>query len=83
MTAEVAGWIGFVVVIAGYAASIVRSDPAVFHAANAAGSLGIAASAFASRAWPNLALTAVFGAIGTAAFFAGVVRGDAEPTGEA
>jgi hypothetical protein len=62
--AEAAGWIGSFIALGGYALSVRRERPRIFHIANVVGSIGVGVSAFAVGAWPNLFLTACFGLIG-------------------
>lgn len=62
--AEAAGWVGTALVLGGYWLSIRRAAARWLHLGNAVGCLGTGWSAVAVGAWPNLALTATFGALG-------------------
>ncbi len=53
-----------VITLASYVLSVQRKAPRTFHLGNTIGVEGIAASAIAAGAWPSLAVTLSFGAIG-------------------
>lgn len=62
--AAAAGWAGTGVVVVGYVLSVRRETPLLLHRANAIGAFGTGWSAVEARAWPNLFITAMFGAVG-------------------
>jgi hypothetical protein len=61
---EALGWVGVVVVLTTYAASIRLRRPRLFHLGNVVGSVLIGAASWSVGAWPSLALNVAFGAIG-------------------
>ena len=64
--AQIAGWIGTVLIVAAYAAVTAKKadprDPLIL-AMNLLGAIGVGISVYALQAWPALALQLVWGGI--------------------
>jgi len=69
---EAIGWVGTFIAMGGYFLSVRQNDPRILHTANAISVWGIAASAIYAQAWPSLAITTFFGAVG----FWGLIKGE-------
>lgn len=69
---EAVGWVGTLIAMGGYFASVKRDNPVILHVANVIAFWGIAISAVWAGAWPSLAITTFFGAVGAW----GLIRGE-------